>query len=249
MKNFPILSVFFLAFITGLFFHYTNSIMPVSTTVGNHDLPIYCVETTEKKVALSFDAAWGNEDTNRILDILASQNIHATFFVTGNWVENYPEEVKAIAAAGHDLGNHSENHKEMSKLNATEIKKELSQVHNKVKELTNIEMNLFRPPYGDYDNDVIRNASSLGYYTIQWSVDSLDWKDYGTESIIKTVVNHKNLESGAIILLHNGASYTADALEQIIIGLQNQGYEIVPVSELIYTENFHMNQTGKQIHN
>lgn len=166
--------------------------------------------------------------------------------MTGGWVNSYPDDVKAIAAAGHDLGNHSQNHKEMSKLNASEIKEELTSVHNKVKELTGVEMNLFRPPYGDYDNDLITTATSLGYYTIQWSVDSLDWKDYGVDSIIKTVVNHKNLDSGAIILMHNGATYTADALENVITGLKNQGYEIVPISQLIHTGKFHMDHTGKQ---
>lgn len=229
-----------------LFCRHTSAVLPANTTVGNRELPVYCVDTTEKKVALSFDAAWGNEDTSRILEILKEQDVHVTFFMTGGWVESYPDDVKAIAAAGHDLGNHSQNHKEMSKLNASEIKDELQSVHNKVKELTGVEMTLFRPPYGDYDNDVITTATSLGYYTIQWSVDSLDWKDYGVDSIIKTVVNHKNLDCGAIILMHNGATYTADALESVITGLKNQGYEIVPISQLIHTGEFHMDHTGKQ---
>lgn len=233
--------------ITVIFFcRHTEAILPVNTTVGNRELPIYCVDTPEKKVALSFDAAWGNEDTQKILAILKEQNVSVTFFMTGGWVDSYPEDVKAIAAAGHDLGNHSQNHKEMSKLTNSEIKEELMRVHNKVKELTGIEMTLFRPPYGDYDNDLITTSTASGYYTVQWSVDSLDWKDYGIDSIIKTVVNHKNLESGAIILMHNGAKYTADALENVIIGLKNQGYEIVPISQLIHTGKFHMDHTGKQ---
>ncbi len=240
----PIL--FLLALTAILFCKHTEAVLPTNTTVGNRELPIYCVDTTEKKVALSFDAAWGNEDTQRILEILKEQNVNVTFFMTGGWVDSYPEDVKAIAAAGHDLGNHSQNHKEMSKLTNSEIKDELMSVHNKVKELTGVEMTLFRPPYGDYDNDLIKTATSLNYYTIQWSVDSLDWKDYGVDSIIKTVVNHKNLDSGAIILMHNGATYTADALESVITGLKNQGYEIVPISQLIHTGEFHMDHTGKQ---
>lgn len=146
----------------------------VSNTVNGKELPIYCVDTEEKKVALSFDAAWGNEDTQTILDILAKYNIHVTFFMTGGWVEKYPEDVKKIQAAGHDLGNHSENHKNMSQLSDGECQEELMKVHNKVKELTGVEMCLFRPPYGDYDNHVITNAKGCGYYSIQWSVDTLD---------------------------------------------------------------------------
>ena len=219
----------------------------VSSTINGRQLPIYCVETDEKKIALSFDAAWGNEDTQQILDILAKHNVHVTFFMTGGWVKSYPDDVKAILAAGHDLGNHSENHKNMSQLSNEEKKEELMSVHEKVKELTGYEMFLFRPPYGDYDNDVIQTATECGYYSIQWDVDSLDWKDYGTDSIINTVCNHKHLGSGSIILCHNGAKFTAEALDSMITNLKGQGYQIVPVSELIYREGYHMNAEGRQI--
>lgn len=228
-------------------FKYVSGFATVSSNVNGRELPIYCVETEEKKVALSFDAAWGNEDTKKLLKILKKHNIHVTFFMTGGWVESYPEDVKAICEAGHDLGNHSENHKNMSQLSDEEKTEELMSVHNKVKELTGVEMQLFRPPYGDYDDEVVLNAKKNGYYTIQWDVDSLDWKDYGTENIIDTVVNHKNLGNGSIILCHNGAKYTAEALESVITGLMDKGYEIVPVSELIYKENYHMDVTGRQI--
>lgn len=221
----------------------------VSNTVNGKELPIYSVETDEKKVALSFDAAWGNEDTQTILDTLAKYNVHATFFMTGGWVESFPEDVKKIQTAGHDLANHSENHKNMSQLSDDECQDELMKVHNKVKELTGVEMCLFRPPYGDYDDHVITNAKNCGYYAIQWSIDSLDWKDYGVESIIKTVTEHKNLCNGAIILMHNGAKYTAEALPTVIEKLQADGYEIVPISELIYKDNYHLDVTGRQISN
>ena len=219
----------------------------VSSTINGRELPIYCVETDEKKVALSFDAAWGNEDTQRILEILAKHNIHVTFFATGGWVESYPDDVKAILNAGHDLGNHSENHKNMSQLSKDEKEQEIMKVHDKVKNLTGYEMFLFRPPYGDYDNDVIKTATKCGYYPIQWDVDSLDWKDYGVDSIISTVCTNKHLGNGSIILCHNGAKYTADALDTLITNIKGQGYEIVPVSELIYRDGYHMNAEGRQI--
>ena len=230
-------------------YKYIGGYVTVSSNVNGRELPIYCVETDEKKVALSFDAAWGNEDTRQILDILKKHGVHVTFFMTGGWVEKYPDDVKAIHDAGHDLGNHSENHKNMSQLSDDEKTKELMTVHEKVKELTGVDMNLFRPPYGDYDDAVILNAKEKGYYTIQWDVDSLDWKDYGVDSIIDTVVNHKNLGNGSIILCHNGAKYTKDALEVMIARLKEKGYEIVPVSELIYKEDYHMDVTGRQIKN
>ena len=228
---------------------YIPSVVYVSTAVSERELPIYSVDTEKKQVALSFDAAWGNEDTSQLLSILAKHNVHATFFITGKWANSYPEDVKAILSAGHDLGNHSQNHKEMSKLSKKEIKEELISVHDKVKTLTGYDMFLFRPPYGDYNNQLITSAKDCGYYTIQWSVDSLDWKDYGIESIVKTVTQNKNLSNGAIILMHNNAKYTKDALETVITTLQQNGYEIVPISQLIYKDNYHMDETGKQILN
>lgn len=218
-----------------------------SNTVGGRELPIYCVETDEKKVALTFDAAWDNSDTQTILDILRKNNVKVTFFMTGGWVENYPEDVKTILADGHDLGNHSENHKNMSRLSDEEKKEELMKVHEKVRELTGYEMFLFRPPYGDYDNAVVNVAKECGYYAIQWDVDSLDWKDYGVDSIIRTVTGHKHLGSGSIILCHNGAKFTAQALDTLIKNLKDQGYTFVPLSELIYRDHYHLNHEGRQI--
>lgn len=226
-----------------------SKIVHVSNTVNGRELPIYSVETGEKKVGLSFDAAWGNEDTQDILNILADYNVHATFFMTGEWVDHFPEDVKRIQAMGHDLGNHSQNHKNMSQLSNEECKEELMTVHNKVKVLTGVEMDLFRPPYGDYDNEVIQSAKECGYYSIQWSVDSLDWKDYGVDSIVKTVTQHKELKNGAIILMHNGAKYTKDALPKVLEILQAEGYKIVPISELIYRDDYHLDVTGRQIKN
>ena len=218
-----------------------------SSAANGRQLPIYCVQTDQKKVALTFDAAWGNEDTQKILDILKEKNVHATFFMTGGWVKNYPEDVKAILAAGHDLGNHSENHKNMSQLSSDEQKQELLSVHERVRQLTGYEMFLFRPPYGDYDDSVVLTARECGYYPIQWDVDSLDWKDYGTDAILDRVLNHSHLGNGSIILCHNGAKYTAQALERLITGLQEKGYRIVPVSELILREDYHMDAEGRQI--
>lgn len=157
--------------------------------------------------------------------------------------------MKAILAAGHDLGNHSENHKNMSQISDEEKKEELMKVHTKVQELTGYEMFLFRPPYGDYDNAVVKTAKDCGYFTIQWDVDSLDWKDYGVDSIIKTVTQHKHLGNGSIILCHNGAKFTAQALDTLIATLKNEGYSFIPISELIYKDNYHMNHEGRQIKN
>lgn len=228
---------------------FEGTAVQTSSRVQNRKLPIYCVKSEAPKVSISFDAAWGNEDTAQLLSILESHNVKTTFFMTGGWVESYPDDVKAIAAAGHDLGNHSENHKQMSQISAAECREEIQKVHDKVKELTGKDMILFRPPYGDYNDTLIETANSMGYHVIQWDVDSLDWKDYGADAIVSKVLDHKHLGNGSIILMHNGAKYTKDALDRVITGLQEKGYEIVPISELIYKENYEMDHEGRQFVN
>lgn len=210
-------------------------------------LPIYCVQTEEPKISISFDAAWGADDTDELLRILAENEVKATFFLCGYWVDKYPEEVKKIAEAGHDLGNHSMTHPHMNQLSAEQITKELQECHQRVKDLTGIEMDLFRPPFGEYDNHVIETAQANGYYTIQWDIDSLDWKEHGPEAEINQVLNHKHLGNGSIILFHNDAKYTPQVLGTILKGLKDKGFTLVPLSELIYRENYKMDHEGKQI--
>lgn len=234
--------------ILGIFglLHFISPEILTTSASGDRKIPIYCVSTDKPQVSISFDAAWGNEDTQTLLDILANNNVKATFFMTGGWVDSYPDDVKKIADAGHDLGNHSQNHKQMSQLGVEEIKSELLTPHEKVKELTGRDMTLFRPPYGDYNNQLVETANGIHYNVIQWDVDSLDWKDYGADSIVETVLNHKHLGNGSIILMHNGAKYTKDALERVIVGLKDKGFEIVPISQLIYSENYYTDHEGRQ---
>lgn len=229
-------------------FYFQFSMVETGSLVNTNErvLPIYYVETDEKAVALTFDSAWNTDDLDDILMILDKNNIKATFFMTGDWVEIYPEAVKKLYEYGHDLGNHGENHKNMSELSREECEKEIQSVHDRVYEITGIEMDLFRPPSGDYDDDVVNTAKDMGYYTIQWNIDSLDWKNYGVADMIERVVESKKLCNGSIILLHNGTKYTKDALQGIIDGLKNKGYEFVSVSELIYRENYTIDNNGMQ---
>ena len=167
--------------------------------------------------------------------------------MTGGWIEKYSEDVKAIAAAGHDLGNHSENHKQMSKLSAEQCKEERLKPHEQVKTLTGKEMILFRPPYGDYNDNLIQVCREIGYYPIQWDVDSLDWKDYNADTIIRKVTEHKHLGNGSIILCHNGAKHTAEALDQMITTLKAKGFTLVPISKLILKSGYTINHEGRQV--
>lgn len=240
-----------LVMITGLSVLYWKDVgeklVTASSSVDSRELPIYCVQTDKPVISISFDAAWGNEDTQKILEILEKHQVKSTFFMTGGWVEKYPEDVKKILEAGHDLGNHSENHKQMSEISGEECRKEIMTTHEKVKKLTGYKMELFRPPYGDYNNTVIQTVYACGYYPVQWNVDSLDWKNYGTEDIIQRVSESTDLGNGSIILCHNGGKYTAQALDGLISRLKEKGYELVPISQLIYKEHYHMDGSGRQI--
>jgi peptidoglycan-N-acetylglucosamine deacetylase len=208
-------------------------------------VPIYFVDTPEKKIAISFDASWGAEFTPTILDILRENNIKTTFFLTGFWIEKYPDLVKKIDGEGHELGNHTATHPHLNTLNKEAIKIELERVHGALHQLTGKEPFLFRPPFGEYSNNVIEAAAELDYLTIQWSVDSLDWKDLGKDTIVKRVTDR--LHPGAIVLFHNNGRYTADALPEILAFAKEKGYTVVPISELLYKDNYYIdNSNGAQ---
>ena len=218
----------------------------MSAFAGNdRKLPIYCVETEEKKIAISFDAAWGNDDTQQLINILSNYNVPATFFVVGAWVDKYPESVKQLSDAGHRVENHSNTHPYMTKLSNEQISNELSSCNQKIASVTGRTPTLIRPPYGDYDNHVIEAVEQAGMYCIQWDVDSLDWKDSATpENIAERVIS--KVKPGSIVLFHNDADHTPAALPTILKTLKEQGYEFVFIENLIYKENYEIIHDGTQ---
>ncbi len=214
------------------------------SAANTRQLPIYSVERDQKMIALSFDAAWGNEDTQTLIDILGKYNVKATFFVVGEWVEKYPESVKALADAGHEVMNHSSDHAHFNTLSADEIVLNISECSDKIEAITGVRPTLFRPPYGEYDDHVIAAVRSMGMEPIQWDVDSLDWKDISASEIYSRVTT--KAAPGSIVLFHNAALHTPEALEDIIRFLISDGYEIVPVSQLILTGDYTIDHTGRQ---
>lgn len=209
------------------------------------ELPIYSVATDEKKIAISFDAAWGAEYTQKILDILEERNIKTTFFLVGFWIDKYPERVKEIAERGHEVANHSTTHPEMSKLSRDQIITEIKTTQEKIEKLAGVRaVRLFRPPFGDYNDLLIQTCREIDFHVIQWDVDSLDWKELGVDHMFNRVI--KNVGNGSIVLFHNNAKYITEALPLILDHLLAEGYEIVPVSELIYKQNYRIDHTGRQ---
>lgn len=220
---------------------------PTLSTNYRGELPIYSVETEQPVVALTFDAAWGDEDLSDILAILEAHQAKVTFFVSGDWVDKYPDAIQTIHAAGHELANHGTNHKHMPNLNEADMTEEIMECHRRVYALTQTNMTAFRAPYSDWSDSVVATAKTCGYSSINQNVDSVDWKDYGADSIIETVMNDPDLGNGAIILLHNGSAYTRDALDTLLCRLEAEGYSFVRISDLIYTEHYTIDHTGRQL--
>ena len=208
-------------------------------------LPIYCVETEEKKIAVTFDAAWSAEDTDEIIEILKKHNAKATFFAVGDWVEKNPEAVKKLYNAGHEIGNHSDTHPSFSQINREEIKSEILNCNKKIEKITGVEPKLVRAPSGDYDNKSIEVTESLNMKMIQWDVDSLDWKKLSVDEMYGRVVS--KTQKGSILLFHNGVENTPEALDKILTKLEKDGYKFVTVSELIYWDNYDIDHTGRQV--
>ena len=216
---------------------------------ASRQLPIYCVQRDQKMVSLSFDAAWGNEDTQQLIDILGTYDVKATFFVVGEWVDKYPESVKALHDAGHEVMNHSDTHAHLSQLSQEEITADLNACSDKIEAVTGTRPTLVRPPYGEYDDHVITAIRAMGLEPIQWDVDSLDWKDLSAGEITKRVLN--KVCPGSIVLFHNAALHTPEALPGIIEALLKDGYTLLPVSELLlpgtYNTDYTIDHTGRQM--
>ncbi len=220
----------------------------VMASATQRQLPIYCVQRDQKMISISFDAAWGNEDTEQLIDILGKYDIKATFFVVGEWVDKYPESVKALHDAGHEVMNHSNTHAHMSQLSREEIIADVNACNDKIEAVTGVRPTLIRPPYGEYDDNVISAIRSIDMEPIQWDVDSLDWKDLSAADITKRVTG--KVQAGSIVLFHNAAKHTPEALPGILDALLQEGYTFVPISQLILPgecgADYTLDHTGRQ---
>lgn len=207
-------------------------------------VPIYNVDTSEKRVAISFDAAWGADKTEGILDILKEFDVDATFFLVGFWVDDYFDMVKKIDEAGCEIGTHSNTHPDMVKLDKETMKSELTTSIEKIKAITNKEVTLFRAPFGSYNNTLLDTAEELNLKTIQWDVDTLDWKGLSAGEMNNRVLS--KVQNGSIILMHNNSDNILDGLRLILTTLKNKGYQIGCISDLIYDDNYTIDRNGVQ---
>ncbi len=217
----------------------------ITAMAGQRQLPIYCVQREYKVVSLTFDAAWGNEDTLQLIDILGKHNVSATFFVVGDWARKYPESVRQLFDAGHEVMSHSNHHDHMTKLTKEQIVADLMACNQDIEAITGVSPTLFRCPYGEYDDKVVLAVRGMGMEVVQWDVDSLDWMDKTAGEITSRVT--KKTQPGSIVLFHNAAKYTPDALDGLITTLTQQGYSFAKVSDLILDGETAIDHTGRQM--
>ena len=170
-KHSRILSGAALALAVVLIFWTVNNPAIIGASATTRQLPVYCVERSDKVVALSFDAAWGNEDTQTLIDILARYGVKTTFFVVGDWAEKYPESVKALHDAGHEVMSHSNHHDHYNSLSTQQIIDDVTASNERISAVTGVPPTLIRCPYGEYDDHVIAAIRSMGMEPIQWDVE------------------------------------------------------------------------------
>ncbi len=207
-------------------------------------IPIYAVETAEPKIAITFDAAWGADDTDVLLSILEEYNAKITVFAVGDFVRKYPDAIQKFHAAGHEIANHSNKHTLYSKLSEGDIQKDIEACNAAIEKVTGEKPHHLRAPSGDYTESSMRAAEKLSMQTVQWSVDSLDWQGLSVEEIVARVTNAAT--NGSIVLFHNDVKNTPEALRQVLQKLSERGFSFVTVEELLYKENYRIDFAGKQ---
>lgn len=235
----------FLIVLVSLIYSFGGGIQSLNVFLNTQkEIPIYSVDTKDKRIALTFDVSFGTDYTDQIVRILKKNNVKATFFVVGEWAEKNPQRMKMIFKDGHEIGNHSYSHADLTELNKAGVKEEVLKTSEIINKITGVNTNIFRVPFGDYNTDLIRMINNENNYCIEWDVDSMDMKNIGAQMVYSNVVS--NIDNGSIVLFHNNADQTPVALDKIIRELKTKGYSFVKVSDLIFKKDFYIDHTGRQ---
>ncbi len=239
------MALIILAVFVGIAIGIAAILTAINTDAAETKLPIYSVDRGDNKIAITFDCAWANSNTDELLEILKKNDVKATFFVTGEFCDNYPDDIRKIFDAGHEIENHSDKHPHIKGINVNSLIADTKECARKIEMITGKAPTLYRSPYGEYDNNTVTTIEGMGYKYIQWSVDSIDWQDPDAATITKRILD--NTISGSILLFHNDLKNTEEALPVILKKLKQAGYSFAPVSDLIYTKDYYLDNAGKQI--
>ncbi len=239
------LSTVLVLFLLATVFKQDTEQSTVETSVSTSNLvPIYSVDTEENKVALTINCAWNADDIDLILEALSNNEVKATFFIVGDWASKFPDAVKKIYESGNEIANHSESHAHVNNLTYEENVEEITKCSDRIKQITGTGTSLYRGPYGEYNDTVIKAAEANNHIMVQWSIDTLDYNGLSEDQMWERI--ESKLDNGSIILMHNGTENTALALDGIIKNIKEKGYELVTVSELIYKDNYTIDSNGVQ---
>lgn len=224
---------------------FARPVRAVFLSTDGRNLPIYSVQTDEKKAALGINCAWDDADILPMISTLQEYDVKATFFLLGEWAAKYPAAARTIALAGQEIGSHANTHRDLDRLSEEEILQEIASSCQNIEEACGVRPVLFRPPSGSYNDAVIQCIHRAGCIPIQWSLDTLDWQGLSAEEIAARV--SRQLQPGSILLLHAGAQHSAKALPLILQTAQQMGYQLVPVGELLYPDSAAVDHTGMQL--
>ena len=188
------------------------------------------IDPTKPMIALTFDDG-PSKHTEHLLDIFSEHGGKATFFVVGNLIDNRPETLQRMVTDGHEIGGHSWDHRQLTKLSSEEITNEIMNTRAKIYSITGVDTTIMRPPYGSYNDEIKCICKEKGIVMINWAVDTLDWKTRDADKVYDAIMSQ--VKDGDIILCHDLYGTTVDAMERVIPDLIAQGYQLVTVSELL----------------
>ncbi|MBQ9483031.1 MAG: polysaccharide deacetylase family protein [Ruminiclostridium sp.] len=216
----------------------------VTASAQAEKMPVCSVGRGDNKIALTFNCAWDASDIDTLLDTLGKNDAKATFFVTGEFCGTHPDAVRKMSDGGHSVQNCTDKNIHIKGMNINDLIADAKAASQKIKALTGKEPKLYRAPFGDFDDKTLTTLEGMGLVPVQWSVDSKDLDDPDAVSIKKRVL--ENTESGSILLFHNESTVNGDTLAQIITGLKQKGFETVRAEELLFSDNYVIDENGVQ---
>jgi peptidoglycan-N-acetylglucosamine deacetylase len=208
------------------------------------EIPIYSVETSDKKLALTFDISEGMDYTDEIIKVLDNHKVKATFFLVGSWIDKNPGTVKKLFDKGYQIENHSDMHQHMIKQNKNQNRSEIKNCYEKIEKITGVGSSFFRVPFGEYNSNIMKIINEEKHIAVQCDINAMNINTNGNDLTYENII--KTADKGSIILMNNSSDQISVVLDKVINKLQVQGYKMVKLSDLIYKDNYYIDHLGRQ---